>query len=661
MISPLPLPDRVKEWLRKDRQLNDISIANFGLGYIELHGHEWLTIPVGDIDNKLAFYKLKALPWSNAKNKGMVEPKGSDATLYGSPILKIAGLKQVVICEGEPDAMVLNQANIPAVTSTAGAQSFHESWLEWFPPEIEVVLCFDNDDAGRQGRAKVQNMITELRPDLRISDVIFNQENPQGYDITDFSIDVSARGGNFAEEFKALIVPHAVAVKRERIIAQLKQPGLGPVEIDQWRRGIESNFPDLRRAAETCLSVVCQLLIHEITNPFALVLIDAPSSGKTIVIDMFDGINGVTYSTDAFSPSAFVTHVAGRTKQQLEKIDLLPRIRHKALLIREMAVMMSDNDDALRQRLGQLTRVLDGDGYMTESGVHGQRGYKGDYMFTILAASTPFPRRVWELMSGLGHRLFFLGLHTPEKKASELMMHIGDGGGASFKEKQKYCRALTEDRIKTIWSMNPRGIDWDYAKDDMETKMIITELALFLRRFRGEIKAYTERDDDGKEITGTRPEIEDPSRINICLYNLARGHAVACGRNYVQWEDIDCVLTVALDTAPHPRPALLKALLCSAGSLTIKEVEKAIEMGTQNAKKEMFKFVKLGLCDGTIEKEKDYTELVSQMPFGDDEDDDVEVYKEVGQPKNTIKLKKEFLWMQDVKVLEILERLSIIT
>ena len=44
--------------------------------------------------------------------------------------------------------------------------------------------------------------------------------------------------------------------------------------------------------------------------------------------------------------------------------------------------------------IGILTRVFDGEGLETDSGVRGRRGYKGEDFFTLMGATTPFDKRV---------------------------------------------------------------------------------------------------------------------------------------------------------------------------------------------------------------------------------------------------------------------------
>jgi hypothetical protein len=56
--------------------------------------------------------------------------------------------------------------------------------------------------------------------------------------------------------------------------------------------------------------------------------------------------------------------------------------------------------------------------------------------------------------------------------------------------------------------------------------------------------------------------IENPSRANIVLYNIARAHAFEIhGRNYITIEDIPIVIKIALSTANRTRVSILKLML----------------------------------------------------------------------------------------------------
>ena len=78
---------------------------------------------------------------------------GSRAGLFNADCLW--NTDKVVICEGEIDAMLLNQWGYPAVSSTAGAGTFKEQWAELFLFVPKIWILYDNDEAGRKGEQLV--------------------------------------------------------------------------------------------------------------------------------------------------------------------------------------------------------------------------------------------------------------------------------------------------------------------------------------------------------------------------------------------------------------------------------------------------------------------------------------------------------------------------
>src|SRR5215831_18627898 len=186
------------------------------------------------------------------------------------------------------------------------------------------------------------------------------------------------------------------------------------LRVQDLQRTIEQHFPQLWPAVEAGLAACATLLLADNANPTALIYVGPPSSGKTTVAMMFEGaeVNGepLVYRSDQFTPAAFVSHAANISNEDLEKVDLLPRIQHKVLLTPDLGTVFRGKTEELMHRLSIITRVLDGHGFTSDSGMHGQRGYAGDYLFTWLGCTTPFTDNVWQVMAQLGSRLFFLAL-----------------------------------------------------------------------------------------------------------------------------------------------------------------------------------------------------------------------------------------------------------
>lgn len=410
--------------------------------------------------------------------------------------------------------------------------------------------------------------------------------------------------------------PTLGAAKSPRII-KMAAPA-SPLTFDKWEEVIKNNFPDLLFSAEIGLSTIAQVLINDVTNPFAVVLVDVPSAGKTITINFFAEIEGLTYATDKFTPASFVSNAANVKKEMLKEVDLLPRIQYKMFLIRDLATLFSKRDDDLNECLGILTRVLDGEGFNTDSGIHGRRQYVGEYLFMLLAASTPISPRVWKMMGNLGSRLFFLNMNSKDKSDIELADQLGS---TAYKTKEKLCQEATRLLLETLWSQHPEGIEWDNAGDEHELKIIIGRCARLLACLRGVINLWKERGEDGVEYSFTTPTIEKPDRINQLFYNLCRGHAVVNGRKQLTKDDVRLAVELAIDSAPTIRTRLLRALFEMGGEICTTEVEEVLRCSKPTALKEMETLKILGICN------------IRQESQG-----------RVGEPEKIMKLNDGFAW-----------------
>lgn len=103
------------------------------------------------------------------------------------------------ICAGENDTLLLRQYGYNAVTSTLGEGSFPDILLGMFKGK-EVYLCYDCDDAGKQGALKVAFKLYEAGATVRIIDLGL-EGTKQSKDITDFFL----KENKTLFEFKAVV------------------------------------------------------------------------------------------------------------------------------------------------------------------------------------------------------------------------------------------------------------------------------------------------------------------------------------------------------------------------------------------------------------------------------------------------------------------------
>lgn len=178
---------------------------------------------------------------------------------------------------------------------------------------------------------------------------------------------------------------------------------------------VEYNIPELWSSIELVLSVKAILNIKGCTLPMIMILLGAPSSLKTASLQMLRKTSDTVYS-DNFTAKSFVSHNSGLKEEQLQKIDLLPRIKNKLFLAPEMASIFGKKDEELQEVLSIFTRIADGHGLESDSGACGHRGYPDAHMFAMIGVAVDIPRKVFKLLGYLGPKLYFSDFQNSSKK-----------------------------------------------------------------------------------------------------------------------------------------------------------------------------------------------------------------------------------------------------
>lgn len=154
--------------------------------------------------------------------------------------------------------------------------------------------------------------------------------------------------------------------------------------------------------------------------------------------------------------------------------------------------------------------------------------------------------------------------------------------------------------------------------------MHFIKLAIVLSHLRGVVPTWHTQDTQGAEYAYGLPIIEEPDRAMQQLINLARGHALLTGRNYVTVEDLPLIVKVVLSTAPMERVSIFDVLLANGGSLNVNQITDFLNVSEPTARRTMTEFKALGLVD------------MEKQPIQSDDGIIRHIWK--------ITLKKEFDW-----------------
>ena len=375
-------------------------------------------------------------------------------------------------------------------------------------------------------------------------------------------------------------------------------------KYDNLMKVIHENLPQLRLQIELQLSVKSILNIKDCTLPLAVIILGAPSSLKTQGIELLRKWP-YTYYTDNFSARSFVSHNTSVTREQLKEIDLLPKIKNKIFLTPELAPTFASKDDYLVQILGIITRVLDGHGYFSNSGAHGGRGYAGQMMFVWIGAAVDIPRKVHKYLSTLGPKLYFLRLskevyNNPEEE------YLKQIKGVDFGLKVSAIHDALFDYLKWFelcpfaeieQSSGLPKLEWNSDKDNEESIIYIIRLGRLLAHLRGSVPTWDTSHSQGSEYAYGIATIEEPTRAITQLMNLAKGHAISQGRNYIAKEDVTIVIKVVLSTASIERVAVFDLLLAHGGKLQTPTIIDSLNVTSPTANRTMTEFKAIGLVD----------------------------------------------------------------
>lgn len=180
--------------LKEKYGLNEETIKKYLIGYQNEH----FVIPF-EIDPGAWYYKEHKGPQS----------KGAKVKIYPPDVIK-KDMPLVIITEAEFKALLLNQYGFPAVSGTAGADTWKEEWNSLFEG-LNVVLAFDADEAGRRGAQKVAQNLKNVAKNVKAiqwPEILDGGKDKK--DVTDFFITL----GKTKEDFQGL-VENAQEITRE--------------------------------------------------------------------------------------------------------------------------------------------------------------------------------------------------------------------------------------------------------------------------------------------------------------------------------------------------------------------------------------------------------------------------------------------------------------
>lgn len=390
---------------------------------------------------------------------------------------------------------------------------------------------------------------------------------------------------------------------------------------------VGQHFPEALDPVKAALAVAAVGCLKDNEQPTTLIFVAPASAGKSMALNFMmpvsekDPLAAFFYRSDKFTAASFVSHRADTTEKKLRSVDLLPRLEKKTLLTKELAPMFAGRRDELTERFAVLTAVLDGKGYVSDSGAHGRRGYLRPINFQWLGATTPLSPEVLAVMATLGPRMLFYDADRPRQDTEAL---VALARRANDEAAKRGCQAAVCDFLLQLYTQSPPG-SIDSSRIVFEEgrlrlialwAQVVVALRATVQRARADQYSL-----DGEVVTGVT--VEHPERVLGILRNVAIGSALAHGRGKVNDYDLAQVAHIALSSGVQGRQMVFRAVLTLGGSATTPQIEAAAGLAAPTVRRHMedLKLIGLARLERTpgsaarIALVEPFTELCSAPPL----------------------------------------------
>ena len=233
------------------------------------------------------------------------------------------------------------------------------------------------------------------------------------------------------------------------------------------------------------------------------------------------------------------------------------------------------------ERFATLTAILDGQGFISDSGAHGRRGYPDPINFQWLGATTPLSPEALSVMAQLGPRMLFYDADRPRKTTGELVALAQCADREAPKER---CREAARAVVLALYARYPRGTFRSsriaFPEQYLRWLVLWSEVLVKLRATIASAIVAAE---------------EHPERALGMLKNIATCSALGDGRRRVDAYDLAQVGHIALSSGIGGRARVLRAVIDLGGTATAPEIEQSATISRPTALKYMKELATVGL------------------------------------------------------------------
>lgn len=447
------------------------------------------------------------------------------------------GRGPIYLCEGEWDAIALERLRKKVqkpgtVLAVPGAGTFKQDWVPLFQ-DREVNICFDHDNPGEEGAARICSILQATARTIRIMQ--WPAELADGWDVRDMvHNELDKLHSDPADVWKNL---HRLLQIPVHLLSSSSENPPDPESLDLPKRTSFSHvIKDYRShyhmdsAMSDGLAIIFAtiLSIQLPGDPIWLFVVAPPGSGKTMLLSSLQ-LSPWTIFKSSLTPKSLISGF--RTDEG--DPSLIPRLSGKVLILKDYTEITAMGREAQEEIYGILRGAYDG--HCEKTFGNGLTRTYPNCHFAMLAGVTDIIHG--DDRASLGER--FLKYQLVSSMEVDTTKHIlaAISGMANQVEAERHLQRIAASFTNRYLEHQtiPQPEEWLLHK--------VVAIAQIISHLRATVTHV------GRDELAYRPSPEVGTRLAKQLVKLGQCLALVYGKKSI---DADCwrlMLRVALDTA----------------------------------------------------------------------------------------------------------------
>jgi 5S rRNA maturation endonuclease (ribonuclease M5)/energy-coupling factor transporter ATP-binding protein EcfA2 len=485
--------------------------------------------------------------------------------------------EEIWLCEGQWDrcaakAIIGTNRPITAV-GIPGANSFKESWAGAFRDK-DVVLIFDNDDAGEAGRVKTIKAFesSSIKPkSLRF--VKWPKNTPDKYDLRDCYVEHGRQAYKALQDFiQPVDAPQAIRVKTHSVLEDFTCDSYDKA-LDHFENAFHTTS-DMRAALASVMASIYSINIPG--EQVWLKIIGPPGCGKSSIAKAVSGSEHVVMQ------STFTGLFSGYIDGTDDDHGMIPIITNKTLIVK-------DADPLLQQ--GNAPQIMSElrDFYDKSSSVRYRTGKSYEYhdvKSTVIICGTQVLRRADQ--SFLGERFLALEMDVSaadqEAISQKILLRGIEMAMGVIKDPEIQIQSAMKGWLNHL---RERKLDTTIPKEFQQNVVRLCSLTALMR-------TQVDRDNKGKVASPAVPEM--PGRLIGQVLALSFSLGAVFGKNVADHKEFSIVQKVLRDTI-NPRSHRFKIcdVLAENPNMDAFDLEDSTHIPRTTLNEELADLTELGL------------------------------------------------------------------